>query len=135
MTAPPSSGGNPSLGPLHDEGALELADRAEDVEEKLARRSTRVDSLIQYHQIDTEAIKLFGQGGKVPDATCETIQLYYHQRRYLAAAGAIHELIEGGAAVFRAGHTVVNERLCVFLPAVGVCLQLVKLGLGTLVHS
>jgi hypothetical protein len=63
------------------------------VEEKLAGRSTRVDSLIQNHEIDTEAIKLLGQGGKVPHATREAIQLYDDQRRYLAAAGAIHELI------------------------------------------
>jgi hypothetical protein len=104
------------------------------VEEKLAGRSTRVDSLIQNHEIDTEAIKLLGQGGKVPHAACEAIQLYDDQRRYLAAAGAIHELIECGAAVFGAGHTVVNELLRIIAPPFGVSSQFVKLGLGSLLR-
>jgi hypothetical protein len=128
MTAPPSRSGYSRLGSLHDEGALELADRTEDVKEKLPGRSPRVDSLIQNHEIDTEAIKFLGQGGKVPDAACKTIQLYDHQRGYLAAAGAIHELIEGGAGVLAAGHTVVNEPLRIFAPPVGVSFEFVELG-------
>jgi hypothetical protein len=109
MTAPPSRSGYSRLGSLHDEGALELADRTEDVKEKLPGRSTRVDSLIQNHEIDTEAIKFLGQGGKVPHAACKTIQLYDHQRRDLATTGAIHELIEGGAAVLAAGNAMIDK--------------------------
>jgi hypothetical protein len=109
MTAPPSRSGYSRLGSLDNQGALELADRTEDVKEKLPRCSARIDSLIQNHEIDTEAIKFLGQGGKVPDAACKTIQLYDHQRRYLAAAGAIHELIECGAAVLAAGNTVIDK--------------------------
>ena len=127
MTAPPSCSGHSSPGPLNDEGALELADCAEDVKEKLPGRSTRVDSLIQHHEIDTEAIKFLGQGGKVLHAACKTIQLYDHQRRNLAATGAIHELIEGGAAVLGARYTVVNEVLRIFAPPLSVSPQFVKL--------
>ena len=64
----PSCSGNSSPGPLNDECALKLADRTEDVKEKLPGRSTRVDRLIQNHEIDTEAIKFLGQGGKVSHA-------------------------------------------------------------------
>ena len=102
-------GFKPGAGAFLDESALELGERAEELQLEASHRARGVDRLGQRPHRDPAAVELEHELDQVAEAASEPVELPYDQR--VTRSEAVQALIELWAVLERPGADVLEDPL------------------------
>jgi hypothetical protein len=101
--------GHPCSNPFNDPRSFKLPQGRENMELEFSRRGAEIYSFVETYERDPQRIQLVQQRNEMAQVSTQAIKSPTDQHIESPSAGLRDQPIQGGPAIFRAGHPMIDK--------------------------